>query len=193
MLHNVMLNESYTVEDNAKVIEYLKTADSTSEVADILQGKAWQQTVAHLAYPGGIPEKTEDAFAKLEALETDVRTAFAIPSKRPGGARSKGTGFALHGTFKAYKSVIKGALENGVELLDAAGTPRSKKDVTDDIAKSKVSVKSPLEKLTGATSTWLAIYDGCDPNDPGVIALVNMIATKTGMPELEGGEYHKAA
>lgn len=179
-LHNVTLSESFSVEDNAKVIEYLKTADSSTEVVNILDGKAWQQTIGKLAF-GGLPVTVEDAFKKLDALEIDVRNSFALKSDRPGGARSKGTGFKLHPTFKSYKSTIKGALENAVELLDAAGMPRSRGDVAKDIADSRHVDKSPEEKLTQATATWLAIYANCNQTDPAVMALVTQIADATGM------------
>jgi hypothetical protein len=181
---NTVLSESFTLEPPAKVMEYLKSSDSSADVAEILNEKAWEQVVATLAF-GGLPGTPEECFNKLESLEVDVRNYFALKSDRPGGARSKGTGFKLHPTFKSYKSTIKGAIEQGVELLNAAGVPRSRTDVTNDIKDAKHVEKAPSEKLTGATATWLALYDQCDPNDPAVIALVNQIADKVGLPHVE--------
>jgi hypothetical protein len=165
MLHNTILSESFVIEDNAKVVDYLTNLDSMTATGAILDGKGWENTAARVAF-GGIPEDLADALKKLDDLEVDVRNHFKIPSKRPGGDRSKGTGFQLHKNFKAYKSTIKGALEAGVELLTAAGLPRPRSEVQNDIKEAKANVKTPEQKLAQATSTWLAIYANCDQNDP---------------------------
>ncbi len=177
-LHNVTLSETFTVEGNDKVIEYLKTADSTGEVVNILDRKAWDQTVAKLAF-GGLPTTADEAFKKMDDLEVAIRNHFALKSERPGGARSKGTGFKLHPTFKSYKSTIKGALDASVELLDAAGVPRSRGDIANDIKEARHVDKTPEEKLTQATATWLAIYANCEATDPAVLALVKQIVDAT--------------
>jgi hypothetical protein len=177
-LHNTTLNEEFVLEDNAKFIAYLSTADNEANVIDILNQKAWGQLVARIAF-GGIPEQLPDALAKLEALEVDVRNHYALPSARPGGARSKGTGFKLHPTYKSYVSTIKGAIDNSVELLDAVGMPRSRGDVSDDIKAAKHVEKTPEEKLTQATATWLTIYADCNAADPAVLALVKQITDAT--------------
>jgi hypothetical protein len=177
-LHNTVLSDTFVVEGSSKVIELLKTADSSTEVVNILDRKAWEQTVGMIAM-GGLPSSADEAFKKLEACEIEIRNYFALKSERPGGARSKGTGFKLHPTFKSYKSTIKNALDADVELLDASGMPRSRNDVISDTKDARTEVKSDAEKLTQATATWLAIYGKCDPNDASVLALVKQIIDAT--------------
>jgi hypothetical protein len=177
MLGNVILNDGFVVEPDEKIVSYLKSSDSMETLGEAVKGKAWEQTIAKQAF-GGLPLTFEEAETKLHDLELAVRTEFAIPSARPGGARSKGTGYKLHPTFKSYKSTIKGAYEHGVELLTADGMPRSRGDVAEDIKIAKTVEKTEGEKLTTATNTWIAIYDKCVLSDPAVIDAINTIVNR---------------
>jgi hypothetical protein len=174
MIANKVLNEEFAknlrdLEQNKTLWQMIGQSDATSEALD---GQAWQQTIGQVAKMG-VPNEFETANKFLEPLEKVVRETLAIPSERPGGKRSLGTGYALHPTFKSYKSTIKGAIENGVELLDAIGVPRSRGDVSNDIKLAKQVDKSDEEKLGSATDTWLAIYAKCADTDPLTIDAVN--------------------
>ena len=174
MIANKVLNEEFAqhlrdAEANKALWQMIGQSDTTIKALD---GEAWQQTVGQVAKMG-VPADYDSAENFLAPLEKIVRETLAIPSERPGGKRSKGTGFALHPTFKSYKSTIKGALDNGVELLDAIGVPRSRGDVSADIKVAKQVDKTDEEKLGSATDTWLAIYGKCSDSDPLTIDCVN--------------------
>ena len=173
-MENRLLNVEFVVEDNDKVVSIIKSIKDATSFNEILTGKGWEQTVARAAEKGGLPLTFEEAEQKVAELEKDIRMKMAIPSARPGGARSKGTGFKLDPTFKSYKSTIKGAFETGEELLDANGVPRSRNDVSDDIKDARAGGKSDNEKLDGATTTWLALFAKC-PDDPVTKATVKRI------------------
>lgn len=174
MIVNRMLNEAFPLrsdEANATLWEMIGESETTSKALD---GEAWKQTIGAVAF-GGVPDVAEVALDKLGHLEVVVRETRKIPSERPGGKRSKGTGYALDPLFKSYKSTIRGAILNGVELLDAVGMPRSRGDVSEDIKQAKVVEKSDEEKLGTATDTFLAIYGKCADTHPLTVDAVNKI------------------
>lgn len=177
LMQNTVLSPTVEVEADEKVISILKSVDTTANVGETLSGKVWTQIVARTAFCG-VPSTFEDAETKLNALEIAVRKEFAIPSARPGGKRSMGTGYKLHPLFKSYKSTLKGAFEQGVEILDAAGVPRSRGDVSEDIKKAKHVDKSDAEKFAHATDTWCSLFDLAESSDPLTVDAVNRVINK---------------
>jgi hypothetical protein len=173
-MFNRILNESVIPEDADKVVALIKGIDANETFSDTIRGKVWLNIVAQ-AGQGGLPDGFEDFEKKFEPFEIKLREGTAIPSKRPGGARSKGTGYVLHPTLKSYKSTIKGAYEHNVELLDASGNVRSRDDVSEDIKAAKATDKTPEEKLVAVTGTWLKLFADCDKSDASTIGSLKLI------------------
>lgn len=180
MARNTVLSEKFEVESEETFIARLKSIDTAKQLGDQAEDKNWKQLIARAAF-GGLPNTVEDAKIKLADLEVRVRTEFALPSARPGGARSKGTGFKLHPTFKSYMSTVKTAFEYDVELLDADGMPRSRSDIIDECDANK-PIKNPEEKVMGAVETLIKIRDACSNADPLTIdadnRLINWLQAK---------------
>lgn len=173
-MFNKQLSDKVEVPQNDTLVNILKSAGKADELAEVGRGKVWTGTVAKIA-AAGVPDDLETAYKRIEDLEIAIRVGLAIPSARPGGARSMGTGFKLDPTFKAYKSVIKGAYENGVELLDAAGVPRSYSDITDDIKEAKALVKEDEDKIAGCVDTLIKVHAKCNPADPRTVDADNTL------------------
>jgi hypothetical protein len=186
MIVNRMLNETFPIrndEQNAALWEMIGESENTNKALD---GEAWKQTLAAIAF-GGIPETADKALDKLAHLEKLVRETRKIPSERPGGKRSMGTGYALDPLFKSYKSTIRGAILNGVELLDAVGMPKSRPEVTEAVKQAKVVEKTDEEKLGSLTDSWLAVYAKCADGHPltvdAVNKLINALSGRGALPE----------
>lgn len=170
-LHNRVLNEKFEREGSDTFIARFKSMDTLKELNEKADEQQFGQFVAAVAAVG-LPDEFETFEKLLEPLEVEIRKALALPSKRPGGARSKGTGYILHPTFKSYKSTVKGAYEFGVELLDAAGMPRSRNNITDDIKKGK-PVKDAEDKVMGAVETYIKIDESCNQSDARTVDAEN--------------------
>lgn len=194
-MHNRELSAEFTLEDDDYIIDRLKVMDKSDENQKNLDGQAWAQMVARVAF-GGLPSSEEEALNKLEKLEIKVRTDMAIPSKRPGGTRSKGTGFILHPKFKSYKSTLKGAYETEVEILDANGIPRSRDAISDDIKAARAGSKTPEEKFANACQTLLNLYRAASKKDTLVIGSIETVlkefeADGFTLESFTGGAYHE--
>lgn len=180
MARNTTLSERFEVEGEETFVARFKSIDTATELSKQAVDKNWKQLVARAAF-GGLPNVVADVEVKLAALEVKVREAFALPSTRPGGTRSKGTGFKLHPTYKSYLSTVRAAYEYDVELLDADGMPRSRDDITTECNEKK-PVKNPEEKVMGAVETLIKIRDACNDADPQTIdadnRLINWLTAK---------------
>jgi hypothetical protein len=175
MARNTQLSDKFAIESEEQFIARIKSIDMAKDLGDQADDKNWKQLVARAAF-GGLPTSVDDTKKKLESLEIKIRSEFALVSARPGGARSKGTGYKLHPTFKSYMSTVKAAFEYDVELLDADGMPRSRKDIDDDCSKSR-PVKNPEEKVLGALETYIKIRDACSSTDPLTVAADDTLTT----------------
>lgn len=182
MLRNTTLNP----EDASKVPDpatfgktwgnYSKLGKGVSDLGDAL----WTQIVSQIAL-GGINDSDPDGMiARLDPFEVAASEAEGIPRERAARKGVAATEYVVPGTFRAYKSHLKGAFKYGVELLNADGHPRSVKDVTDDLKerKSVVSEKSEEEKLSAVTETWLALYGKCDQRNPLTVDAMNKIINR---------------
>jgi hypothetical protein len=167
-MRNIELNSKVELEGEDVFITRIKSIDTAKSLGDAASDKNWKQLVARLAW-AGLPLDADTAEAKLEPLEIRIRAEMAIPSERPGGKRSKGTGFKLHPTFKSYLSTVRSAYDAGVELLDGDGFPRSRDEVINGVKESKTA-KNPEEKVLGCFDTFTKVYDKCDPSHANTLA-----------------------
>jgi hypothetical protein len=173
MFQNRVLSEKFEVEGVETLVNRQKSLDKLGELSTLSDNQQFGQVVAQVAR-AGLPDDFETFEKLFDPIEVEFRKAFAIPSKRPGGARSMGTGFVLHKNIKSYKSTVKGAYEHGVELLDAAGVPRSRKDISDDIKAAK-QPKDTEEKLMGAVEMYAKLRDEAVNTDPRTIDADNRL------------------
>ena len=173
MFGNKVLSDKFTVEPVDVLIQRQQSMDKLGELSELANQQQFGQVVAHVAKVG-LPDDFESFEKLFEPVELAIRTAFAIPSKRPGGTRSKGTGYILPKAVKSYKSIIKGAYEYGVELLDATGMPRSSGDIREDIAAAK-PVKDAEDKLMGAVEMLIKLRDASLHSDPRFVDAENRL------------------
>ena len=174
MIVNRVLNPAIEVKDRTTFGRIWTNLEKLGEGVDTLAGAMWADVVARVAF-GGITDTIEDNLNRLSEYEEEACVAHGVPRKRAARKGVAATDFVVPPTFKSYKSTIKGALEHGVELLDANGMPRSRSDVADDLAEAKKVIKSDEEKLANATDTWLAIFAKCNAGDMGVVQCVRRI------------------
>jgi hypothetical protein len=172
----LILSDKFELEPDEKVVSRFKLMGDIKGSHDAAEGHQWGQIVGRVAF-GGVPTSVDDAFKKIEALEIEVRNALGKASERPGGKRSLGTGKTLDPNFKSYKSTLKGAFEHSVQILDAVGMPRSRNDISDDIAAAK-PVKDAEDKLMGAVDTLFKIYESCDKADPRTVDAMNVLINR---------------
>jgi len=167
----LILSDKFELEPDEKVVSRFKLMGDIKGSHDAAESHQWGQLAGRVMF-GGRPPTFEAACKKIEVLEIEVRNALGKASERPGGKRSLGTGKTLDPNFKSYKSTLKGAFEHDIQILDAVGMPRSRNDISDDIAAAR-PVKDAEEKLMGAVETVIKIHDNCDPNDPRTVDAVN--------------------
>jgi hypothetical protein len=167
-MRNIELNSKVELEGEDVFITRLKSIDTAKSLSDGASDKNWKQLIARIAW-AGLPVDADSAEAKIEPLEIKIRAELAIPSERPGGKRSKGTGFKLHPTFKSYLHTVRSAYEHGVELLDGDGFPKSRDEVINGVKESKTA-KNPEEKVLGCFDTFAKVYDKCDPSHANTMA-----------------------
>lgn len=175
--HNVALNPEFRLRDEDSLKALFEADKTQHSLVENLDAEKYNQFVGPMAF-GGLPENYEDAIKKIDKIEEIIRTTYAIPSKRPGGARSKGTGYVMPDTFKAYKSTVKRAYENGVELLDADGWVRPRNQVESDlkaIRENAAEAKAPEDKLMPMVTSLLAVLDKCEATDPRTVDAVNAL------------------
>ena len=162
--HNRVLSDKVEVESLETMIARQKQIDRSGELSDMAKENQWVQVVSQVAKLG-LPENFADFETLFEPVEIGFRNELGTPSKRPEGKRSKGTGKTLPADIKTYKSVIKGAYDWSVELLDAAGVPRPLNAVRNDVAEAKPP-KDPEEKVENAAQTFIKIHSACKDSDP---------------------------
>lgn len=144
-----------------------------------LDGALWKDVVSQVAF-GGLTDDADAMLSRLSTFEAAASEAHGVKRERAARKGVASTDYVVPPTFKSYKSTIKGAIENGVELLDANGFPRSRNDVTEDLknAKSVASEKTEEEKLGTMTDSWLAVYGKCDRSNPLFVDAVNKIINR---------------
>lgn len=177
----LVLSDKFDLEPDEKVVSRFKLMGDIKGSHDAADGHQWGQVVGRVAF-GGVPTNADDAFKKIESLEIEVRKALGKASERPGGKRSLGTGKTLDPNFKSYKSTLKGAFEHSIQILDAVGMPRSRNDISDDIAAAK-PIKDAEDKLMGAVETLIKIHNSCDPKDPRTVDAMNRLTNWLGLGE----------
>jgi len=137
-----------------------------------LDEDAFKKLTARMAF-GGIPELVNDALDKLRELEAAASEAEAVPRQRKARKGVADTAYVVPDLFRAYKRIIKKALENSIELLDAQGYPLGKREVLAKIDSIEKEEKLAIEKLMQCSVTFLAILAKCDgPVDKASVAAI---------------------
>lgn len=161
---NVKLNPAYVVPNAVEFEKQFRACVQLEQGVEDLKGDLWGGIVSRIAKDGIVNDPAE-MLARLAEFEAIAQTIGGPegPVERKRAARKgvASTGYVTPDTFKTYKSVVKRAVLSDVELLDADGIPRSVGDVLADLEAVKPE-KSAIDKLVGATDTWIKILAHCD-------------------------------
>jgi hypothetical protein len=85
-----------------------------------------------------------------------------------------GTGYVMPKTPKTYKHFMKRAVEEGIDLLDAAGVPFDLSNIKEKLDETKTP-KSNEEKLLGAVELYTKLRDKCADRHPCTIDADNVL------------------
>jgi len=163
-MRNIALNPAYVVPNAAEFEKSFRAVVQLETGVEDLKEGLWGNIVARISKEG-LSNDPSVMLSRLSEFEAVAQTVGGPegPVERKRAAR-KGvadTGYTTPDTFKTYKSIIKRAIVADVELLDDDGVPRAVNQVLADLEDAKAE-KPAIEKLTGATNTWLAILAKCD-------------------------------
>jgi hypothetical protein len=171
---NRVLNPTFEIKDADTFGKTWGNLERLGSGIEALDGQAWKDTLAIVAL-GGLTDDASAMLARLSDYERVACESHGVPRKRKARAGVADTPFTVPPLFKSYKSTIKGAIEAGVELLDANGMPLSRDVITKAIAEAKKVDKSDEEKLGPVTDTWLTVFGKCDQDHPLTVDAVNKI------------------